>query len=487
MALSRLKITFSEEMTNEDDIDILMNRGGVLTDYWFTYGSANPETDYVVPIGTPTGTAGEITATNLVTSFDTNVNGTSDFIVSSSANVVTITANSSDDYFGLVLGTDNKFTYVVDAVPGGGGLPTYYDAVNIRSPLFEVAPIYDGSVLVSPNEVTFDLKTWKDNIISGQLLAKEYQYVKQPLFLGDNKIYITIDKQVSDVIEHEYDGTLTVDCAYVETTTVTDYTDGTEQQLTEDKTVIAFDGYGVFKDGTNPIITDLMINNTHISVLSGQNINIPFYKSGDNYTVYSRSGTTVIDTQTITPIEILNTTDAVEYLSFDSDGVNNIRVVNNDTLEEVILSVEVVDECTYEPIKCVFVNAKGVKQEFYFFKSSKESSSFKNESYKRSTLTTDIVNNQIVVSYDTNKHTNKVYNKQGQKSIEVNSGYIDEDNNLLIEELIMSEYVWLVIDGVVYPVDVDTKSLEYQTRLNDQLIKYKLKFKYSFDIKQNIR
>ena len=337
MALSRLKITFSEEMTNEDDIDILMNRGGVLTDYWFTYGSANPETDYVVPIGTPTGTAGEITATNLVTSFDTNVNGTSDFIVSSSANVVTITANSSDDIFGLVLGTDNKFTYVVDAIPGGGGLPTYYDAVNVRSPLFEVAPIYDGSVLVSPNEVTFDLKAWKDNIISGQLLAKEYQYVKQPLFLGDNKIYITIDKQVSDVIEHEYDGSLTVDCAYVETTTVTDYTDGTEQQLTEDKTVIAFDGYGVFKDGTNPIVTDLMINNTHISVLSGQNINIPFYKAGDNYTVYSRSGTTVIDTQTITPIEILNTTDAVEYLSFDSDGVNNIRVVNDDNLEEVIL------------------------------------------------------------------------------------------------------------------------------------------------------
>ena len=60
---------------------------------------------------------------------------------------------------------------------------------------------------------------------------------------------------------------------------------------------------------------------------------------------------------------------------------------------------------------------------------------------------------------------NKSY-KQGQKSIEVNSGYVDEDNNLLIEELVMSEYVWLVIDDVIYPVDIDTKSLEYQTRLN---------------------
>ena len=47
-----------------------------------------------------------------------------------------------------------------------------------------------------------------------------------------------------------------------------------------------------------------MINNRHISVLSGNNINIPFYKAGDNYTVLSRNGTTVIDTQTITPIEI---------------------------------------------------------------------------------------------------------------------------------------------------------------------------------------
>lgn len=487
MALSRLRITFTDEMTDFDFVDIEMIRSGSGVDYWFTYGGSTSSTDYVVPIGTPTGTVGEISATNLAASFDTNINGSSDFDVSSSGATVTIIANSEDDIFGFVLSTTGRLTYVVDEYESGGGSVTYYEAVNVRSPLYEVAPIFDGTVLISPNEVTFDLKTWKDNIFTGQLLAKEYQYKKQPLFLGDNKIYISIDKQVSDVIEHSYDGNLIVDCAYVSNTITTDYTDGTEKQLTTNNTVIAFDGYGSFKDGANPIVNDLMINNRHISVLSGENINIPFYKAGDNYTVTSRNGATVIDTQTITPIEILNTTDAVEYLTFSSDNVNNIRVVNDDTLDEVIISVEVITECTYNPIKCVFVNARGVKQEFYFFKSNKESSSFKNESYKRSTLTTDIINNQVVVSYDTNKHTNKVYNKQGQKSIEVNSGYIDEDNNLLIEELIMSEYVWLVIDSVIYPVDVDTRSLEYQTRLNDQLIKYKLKFKYSFDIKQNIR
>ena len=486
MALSRIKITFTDDFVDSDVLQIGLVVSGVSHGEQFDWGTLGGG-DYVVTVGTPTGIVGETSAINFLSSFNTNLNPSSEYDTSITDNVVTLISNDENTVFGYVFGSEDKFTFEIDAISGGGGTPTYYDAVNVRSPLFEVAPIYDGSFLINPNEVTFDVKTWKDNLVSGQLLAKEYQYKKQPLFLGDNKIYITIDKQVSDVIKHEYNGTLTPDCAYVETTTVTDYTDGTDQQLTDSKTVIAFDGYGNFKEGVNPIVNDLMINNRHISVLSGNNINIPFYKAGDNYTVTSRNGTTVIDTQTITPIEILNTTDAVEYLTFDSDNVNNIRVVNDDTLEEIVISVEVVTECTYNPIKCVFVNVRGVKQEFYFFKSNKESASFKNESYKRNILSTDVVDNKVVVSYDTNKHTNKVYNKQGQKSIEVNSGYVDEDNNLLIEELVMSEYVWLVIDDVIYPVDVDTKSLEYQTRLNDQLIKYKLKFKYSFDIKQNIR
>lgn len=486
MALSRVKITFTDDFVDSDVLQIGLVVSGVSQSEQFDWGTLGGG-DYVVTVGTPTGTPGETSAINFLSSFNTNLNPSSEYDTSITDNVVTLISNDEITVFGYVFGSDEKFTFEIDAISGGDGGYDNYKVANVRSPYFQVAPINNGSQNIDPTEVDFNLSIWSGNIVGDKPSTPNYTYNKKPRFISDKEIYITTDKQTSDLIEHEYNGTLNAKCVFVESNIITKYLDVTEQELTSDKTVIAFDGYGGFKDGVNPTFNDIMISNRHISVLSGENINIPFYKNGDNYTVYSRTGTTVIDTQSITNTEIINTSEAVEYLSFASNGINNILISNTDTLEDTIISVEVITECTYAPIKCTFVNSRGALQDFYFFKSNKESAKFKNESYKRDTISSNIVGNNVVISYDNNKHTNKAYNKQGSKSIDVNSGYIDQDNNVLIEELLMSEYVWLTVDSVIYPVDVDTKSVEYLTRLNDQLIKYAIKFNYSFDIKQNIR
>ena len=149
--------------------------------------------------------------------------------------------------------------------------------------------------------------------------------------------------------------------------------------------------------------------------------------------------------------------------------------------------LEIATECIYDPIKITFLNRFGVLQDFYSYKVSKETIKSTNDNYNRSVLNEDIIGGIPVLSYNTSEHNKKTYNKQSKKSIELNTGYIAEDNNIIIEEMLNSEYIWLTIDNVIVPANLSTKSVELLTRTNDQLIKYKLNFDYSYNEIQNIR
>lgn len=478
MGFSKATITFNTDVSLTETVNVFV-RGAIDEDYTWTWVLSRSGA-FEVTKGTPTGTPGAADALTFKTAFDLDAASGGEFTSVVTDNEIVLTSTLENVTFFKVTGSADISVVIENALE-----TTSF--INVNSPYFLTAPIYTGTQLIDPLKVDFNIKVWTGDLVTDKPADYSYTYTKYPLFLGQRDIYISIDKQIRDYIQQKYSGTLDAQSVFIEYDNTTTYNDGSEQTTNETNKLIGLDGYGSFKDGVHPTSNDILINNTHISVLSGNNINIPFYMGNDDYTIESRNGTTILNTYNITAIEVTDTVNAVSYLSVDSVGVNNIRIVNDETLSEVILSVEIVDECTYTPVKCVFLNAKGVKQEFYFFKSNKESAKFKDESYKRSTLTSSIIDNAVVVSYDTNEHNNKSYNKQGSKSIDVNSGYIDQDNNVLIEELLMSEYVWLTVDSVIYPVDVDTKSVEYLTRLNDQLIKYAIKFNYSFDIKQNIR
>ena len=53
--------------------------------------------------------------------------------------------------------------------------------------------------------------------------------------------------------------------------------------------------------------------------------------------------------------------------------------------------------------------------------------------------------------------------------------------------MLESEYVWLTLDNEIKPVNLTSKSVSLLTKTNDQLIKYKLNFDYSYNEVQNIR
>ena len=59
--------------------------------------------------------------------------------------------------------------------------------------------------------------------------------------------------------------------------------------------------------------------------------------------------------------------------------------------------------------------------------------------------------------------------------------------NQTIEELFLSENVWIRYEGKTLPVIPTSKQLAYKTQLNDNVINYTVDFDFAFDKINNIR
>ena len=404
------------------------------------------------------------------------------YSVVSTNNVVVITALTENVAFNGGTSTFAGVNITVDFTP----LETILTRINVRSPFFISSPVFDGTNLVSSISTEYKVFIYEGVLNVSKPSEPTYTYTKKPRFLNDNNIYIDISRQVNDFINNTYNGALVTKSVFVEIEVNNTYNGGV---LTSNNVYLAVNGFNLHSENVNHLPTnDVLISNRSITVLKGKEINIPFYRSGSDYSIEFRNNTSILDTQTITAIPLLSTNNIVQNITYlNSDLVNNVRILNTDTQEEIFIDVEVVTECIYDPVKITFVNRHGVLQDFYSYKVSKEQIKSTSDSYNRSVLNEDVISGLPVLSYSTTEHRKREYNKQATKSIELNTGYLPEDNNILIEEMLESEYIWLTLDNEIKPVNLTSKNVSLLTKTNDQLIKYKLNFDFSYNEVQNIR
>jgi hypothetical protein len=117
----------------------------------------------------------------------------------------------------------------------------------------------------------------------------------------------------------------------------------------------------------------------------------------------------------------------------------------------------------------------------YFFKKSVESMAITDELYKANIINTS------TLTYPTYKGQQERYNVSATKKVVLNSGFVNEDYNLAIEELLLSENVWIRWEGRTLPIIVRTKEHTYKTSLNDKLINHTLEFEFAFSKINNIK
>jgi hypothetical protein len=156
--------------------------------------------------------------------------------------------------------------------------------------------------------------------------------------------------------------------------------------------------------------------------------------------------------------------------------------------KQPVLRYEIICEPKYNVIDCLFINKWGCWDSFSFIKKSMQKLAITSSQYKRSVGFVDrgpLGTSTPKYSYSLTDHQKVQYNKNGIKSITVNTGFVDESFNLLLEEMMLSERVYLIIDDVVEPVVLNTQNVDFKTSVNDKLINYEVGFEFAYNAINN--
>ena len=90
-------------------------------------------------------------------------------------------------------------------------------------------------------------------------------------------------------------------------------------------------------------------------------------------------------------------------------------------------------------------------------------------------------------SYDISKASVANLSVNGNETIQMNTGFINESFNEIIKQLMLSEQIWVDNGNSVLPINLNTRSLTFKKGVNDNLINYTIDFAYAFDTINNIR
>jgi hypothetical protein len=149
------------------------------------------------------------------------------------------------------------------------------------------------------------------------------------------------------------------------------------------------------------------------------------------------------------------------------EGSNILKYFHAKLNKEITIYAQLECEPIYTPVKCQFINRFGGWETLMLNKAKRESLKVESKDFKTM---------QSNVDYNPAIGQSQVYNLQGNKSIKINTGWVDENYSEIIENLMTSPIV--LLDGK--PALLKTKNFEYKTRLRDKNINYELDFDFNF-------
>jgi hypothetical protein len=152
---------------------------------------------------------------------------------------------------------------------------------------------------------------------------------------------------------------------------------------------------------------------------------------------------------------------------------NNLKLkVGSNVL--VNMDFKPIIECKYTPVKVDYIDKFGMWNFLWFFKASNENISTTSKQYNLKQSTWD---------FSPIYGVSKLINKTGRKTFTLNTGWMEEENNFQIEQLMLSERV--LIDGK--PAILKTDKTELFKHLNDKQFSYQMEFEVAYDLIQNVK
>jgi hypothetical protein len=365
--------------------------------------------------------------------------------------------------------------------------------INARSPFYTTTNVTIGQ------EVVFSLYVW-----TGDEIVSPYPdpiYVINNIATAKDNGFMRFEMSefIRDYLTTEY-GNYSTDVLWVQWSVVKD---GGSPTFSPRYT--ACDGYGYFEDGINPELSNqLLQDNTSIYYNDGSDIVIPVWAEDlSNITIQTTAGSNVTwDSVDVfwdnddsfwgfayTPVQIAddgNTNQKIQYVVITNTdqlaATDTVTITSTTGGPTTVLPLIKICEPKYTPMNVIFYNKYGALQNMWFFKKNVSSINVSSETYKA-----NIIQQTIPISYATSSHQMQTFNKNGNESINLNSGFYDEQYNEVVQQMLLSEQVWIDNGTQVLPVRPISNSYTFQTNVNDKLINHNLNFEYAFDKINNIR
>jgi len=233
--------------------------------------------------------------------------------------------------------------------------------------------------------------------------------------------------------------------------------------------LLATYGYGYFQEGYNPLPqTKVLITGNKFTIYKDQDYRVYFQTTGltgiyVNEVLVPYEFNTDLNYQMIASINLKEyTTEPIITLLLEYEDIPD---------ETLIFNVK--EECFYDILNCVFINKYGYPQSFFLTKVKKPSTDIEGQDYR------GLISEFGV--YNTTAHQTVSFNINGTDKVKANTDYLNEVENNIIKEMLLSESIWLIENGVINPVVLETKSLDYKQTKVERLIQYEFGFKYAFN------
>jgi len=175
-----------------------------------------------------------------------------------------------------------------------------------------------------------------------------------------------------------------------------------------------------------------------------------------------------------TPAESDLSNKAVKYLWID------VSLAINESYIEIVwngktTTLDITNECKYTPLDTFFQNKDGAIQAFTLFKKQQESISVKDSSFETNRGQASDGFHQFVR-----------YGVQARTTLTAETGWLDEDMNEIVKQILLTERIWSFANGVYTPLNLKMTSQKFKTRQNDRLINYTMTFEKSYNEINNI-
>ena len=212
--------------------------------------------------------------------------------------------------------------------------------------------------------------------------------------------------------------------------------------------ILCSSGYSFYEDGANVELNPVNFRASSLKATIGSTLNIPVIstsqagsasETASSITATYSDGTT--STQSITTSGN-NSDNLLQRFLFSVTDVDWIDVAT-DNPNLPTLRVYPTKPYKYTPYKIGYLDSQGTVSYVTFFGNSKENANYDRENFRRFRGS----------KYSTEKGNHNTFYTNGQDSITLNSDWVDEDFYNVIDEILLSEYVFIQDESLNCGVD----------------------------------